>query len=117
MPHETAAIEHYLSDDSREIDYTVTEADSDTTIDVSGADLSWYVVEREYEAEADAVLSDGDSGVEIDTSTVDPTAGEVRIDVDKDATTDLWGRYTAKLVLEQGANDRTTWRSRLTIEA
>lgn len=101
--------------DSRQLSFTVTQ--DGTPKDISNDEVEWYLLEREYDALADAVLSPSDSRVDIRTNTVvDPTAGEFRVDIADDESSDLWGEYTQVVVVDPPGDSRQSWRGDVVID-
>lgn len=117
MPHDLTLfdfrlpeIDDWISGDDRVLAFSVVDANGDP-VDISNADVSWYLTEQPYHDDpADAVLSGDDSGVELVTdSRVDTSAGEWEVRVDGDATAELWGSYTHRPVVEQSDGTSASW--------
>jgi len=111
-------IEEFLAGDDRTLAFQVVDADGNG-VDISSATISWDVYEREYQTDAaDAVISDGDSGVEIVTDNrVDSTDGEFEIRVDGAATSDMWGEFYHRPEVEQTDGTVASWRGEIVLTA
>jgi len=125
MPHDLSLydfqlpdIEDWLAGDSRTLAFVVTDSAGDP-VDISNADVSWLLAEREYiDDPADAVLSDGDPGVEVVTdSRVDTTQGEFEVRVDSAATEDIYGEYHQRPVVTQADDTTASWSGEVIITA
>lgn len=125
MPHDLSlydfklpSIEDWISGDDRTLAFQVTD-DQSNGIDVSGATITWLLADREYvDDPADAVLTESDSGVSIDTSgSIDPTVGEFEVVVDGEATDDKWGRYYHRPRVEAGDGTVSSWLGEAIITA
>lgn len=112
------AVEDWLAGDSRTLVFTVVDS-SGSAVDISNATVSWSLHDRPYETDAStAVLSGSDSDVELVTDArVDTTAGEWEVRVDPSATTDLWGEFTQRPVVEQQDGSTASWRGEVVLTA
>lgn len=111
-------IEDAFAGDDRTIALKVVDADGNG-IDISPTTIRWELYERAYQTNrSESVLDDGDSSVDVVTSSpVDPTVGEFEVQLDSDATDDLWGEYFHRPEVEQKDGTIAKWRGRLVIEA
>lgn len=125
MPHELSlydfelpAIEDWISGDNRTLAFTVTDADGNG-IDIETATVSWALYDRPYNDDtATATLDDGDTGVEVVTdSRVDPSVGEFEVRIDSDATSDLYGEFWQRPVVEESDGSVASWRGRVVLTA
>lgn len=111
---ELPIIEGWPATDSRELLFTVTLAD-DTPKDLTNDTLEWALLEKPYHSRADAVITDGDSGVEIRTDVVDPTAGEFRVDIDEGALSGAWGTHHQRVAVDPPGESQQTWQGRVVL--
>jgi hypothetical protein len=102
--------------DSRELLFTVTTEDGDPK-DISNDDLRWALVAEEYQSRSAAVVTDADSGVEIRTDVVDPTAGEFRVDVAEGTLAGEWGTYHQRVVVDPPGDSKQTWQGAVELAA
>jgi len=107
-------IEGWAAGDSRQFAFVVTQ-DGDPR-DITNDSLSWRLQRRPYDASATVI--DGDSaGVTVNTDqTVDPTAGEIRVDIAEDTLTGEWGEYTQVITVDPLGDTRLQWRGGVLIE-
>ena len=111
---ELPIIEGWPATDSRELLFTVTLAD-DTPKDLTNDTLEWALLEKPYHSRADAVITDGDSGVEIRTDVVDPTAGEFRVDIDEGTLSGSWGTHHQRVAVDPPDESKQTWQGRVVL--
>lgn len=125
MPHDLSlydfklpSIEDWISGDDRTLAFQVTD-DQSNGVDVSGATITWLLADREYvDDPADAVLTESDSGVSIDTSgSIDPTVGEFEVVVGGAATDELWGQYHHRPKVEAGDGTVSSWLGEIKLTA
>jgi hypothetical protein len=95
QPHD-----HYLAGESEVWEFTIQKDGSD--YDVSGATVEWYLLPLGSSDPADAVLSDGDSGVTLSVSDADSdgTSERVTLAIDQGVTDGLDGYYTQLLEID-----------------
>jgi len=112
------AVEDWLAGDSRTLAFVVQDSDGNT-VDISDATVTWMLADRPYQTDpADAVLSGGDTGVEVVTdSRVDSTAGEFEVRVAPDATVDLWGVFHQRPEVEQADGSVASWLGQIVLSA
>jgi len=116
---ELPEIEDWLAGDDRTLAFQVVDGDGNA-VDISTATVSFGLFDREYEDDAaDAVVSDGDSSVEVVTdSRVDTVDGEFVVHIDGEATEDdIYGEYYQRAVVEQSDGTLASWRGRVIITA
>lgn len=111
MTHTIDPITHWLQGDSKVIEFSVS---GDDAIDVSGADISWWLVTDIGQDENDAEL-DGSSD-DISVSIVDGPGGRIDVEVAEGATTDLEGAFWHYLRVDPADDSRQTWRGRIRID-
>lgn len=109
------AIEGWAAGDSRQLSFVVTQ-DGDPK-DLTNDTVEWYLLARPYHDADEAVLSGDSEGVDIYTDeVVDPTAGEIRVDIGESATVGEWGAYTQRVVVDPPGDSRQSWRGDVTLE-
>jgi len=115
---ELPTVEEWLAGDDRVLAFQVTD-DSETPVDISNASVSWGLWTRPYQdTDADAVLTDADSGVEVVTDNrVDTTNGEFQVRVDGEATDDEYGAYWQRPLVEQPDGTEASWRGKIILTA
>lgn len=103
------AVEDWIAGDSHTFAFTVTLSDGSAK-DISEDTIEWELLERAYHSREDAVVTDGDTDVEVVTSgTVDPTAGEFEVRVAEDVTSEDWGRYVQRVTVDPLGDSRQSW--------
>lgn len=115
---ELPTIEEWLSGDDRTLAFQVTD-DTETGVDISNATVEWGLWARPYQdADADAVLTGADSGVEIVTDNrVDTTVGEFEVRIDGDVTADEYGAYWHRPRVIQQDGTEASWRGKAVLTA
>jgi len=125
MPHDISVydfelpdVDDWLAGDDRVLAFTVTD-DQGNGIDISNATVTWLLAEREYiDDDADAVLTQDDSGVEIVTDNrVDTSNGEFEVRIDGSATEDQYGEFYQRPQVEQTDGTVATWRGEVVLSA
>lgn len=116
--HTLPDIDDAFSGDSRTLSFQVTDGNGDG-VDISNATVTWGLWDREYlDDDADAELTQADSGVEVVTDNrVDTSIGQFEIRLDPQATEDLWGDFYHRPAVEQSDGSVASWRGVLTITA
>ena len=114
---ELAPIDGWPADSSRRLLFTVTLEDGSPK-DITNDAVEWELLAKPYDGRDDAILTDADSGVTIERDTVvDPTAGEVRVDIAEDALEGEWGEYTQRVTVDPLGDSRQSWRGDVTLTA
>lgn len=115
---ELPTVEEWLSGDDRVLAFQVTD-DSETPVDISNASVSWGLWTRPYQdTDADAVLTDADSTVEVVTDNrVDTTVGEFEVRIDGEATDEEFGDYWQRPLVEQQDGTEASWRGKIILTA
>ena len=109
-----ARIDGWPAGDSRRLLFTVMQDGSPK--DISNDDVRWELRTTAYESAGDTVLDGDDSGVTIQReNVVDPTAGEVRIDIAEDATTGEWGQYWQTVTVDPPGDSQQSWTGEVII--
>ena len=117
MPHqlsqyvsELLTVEDWLSGDDRTLNFVVVDNDANP-VNIDDATVEWNLYDRPYNDDpSNAVISGSDSDVELVTdSRVDTSAGEWEVRIDGSATSDLWGQYHQRPVVEQSDGTRASW--------
>jgi len=110
-------IEGWPADSSRELFFTVTLADGSPK-DITNDAVKWELLAKPYDGRDEAILTGDDSGVTIQRDTVvDPTAGEVRVDIAEDALAGEWGETTQRVTVDPLGDSRQSWRGDVTLTA
>jgi hypothetical protein len=112
-----APIEAWPTGDSRTLAFTVAVDDQGTPKDLSNDTIRWSLLRKPYAERSDAVVTDADAGVTLQTDgVVDPTAGEFRVDVAEDVVTG-WGPRWQRVVVDPPDDSRQSWRGPVTLVA
>jgi hypothetical protein len=112
-----APIEAWPTGDSRTLAFTVAVDDQGTPKDLSNDTIRWSLLRKPYAERSDAVVTDADAGVTLQTGgVVDPTAGEFRVDIAEDAVTG-WGPRWQRVVVDPPDDSRQSWRGPVTLVA
>ena len=111
---ELPPIEGWPAADSRELLFTVELADG-TPKDLTNDSLEWALLAKRYHHRSQAVVTEAESGVEIRTDVVDPTAGEFRVDIAETTLEGEWGRYYQRVVVDPPDDSRQTWSGRVVL--
>jgi len=84
--------------------------------DITNDSVSWRLQRRPYDASETVI--DGDSaGVTVNTDqTVDPTVGEIRVDIAEGTLTGEWGEYTQVITVDPPDDTKLTWRGGVLVE-
>ena len=111
MAHQIVDFDYHAGD-NKPIDFTLTEADGVTPIDLTGATLRWGLFVRLTDAQALLSKATGGSGITV----TDAAQGKLRIAMAKVDTVGLAGRYEHELELvESGGADETMATGTVTI--
>lgn len=115
MSHELPR-EHTVAGDSHRFECTVL--DDGEPMGIETAELSWHLFERGYDRDPDdAVLSDGDASVTIDTDPItDPSKGEFQVRVEEGATDGLSGMFHQRFVVDPPDATKATWVGKVVVE-
>lgn len=105
MPHEIPPDEHYTAGEYVIWEYTVEKDGAAYPID--GATVSWYLLHRQGDDAAEAVLSDGDS--DMSATIVDAANGRIDVEIGSDVTADLSGNYWQRVVVTDSAGRTQKW--------
>lgn len=110
-------IDDWYAGDSRVLSFSVVR--NGVAVDLSTATISWALYGRAYQDSADAaLLSDGDSGVEVVTDDrVDVENGEFEVRIDAAATEGLWGEYWHRPEIQQQDGTVAQWRGEVVLTA
>ena len=112
MSHQIVDFDYHAGD-NKPIDFTLTEADGVTPIDLTGATLRWGLFVRLTDAQAILSKATG-NGITITGA----AQGKIRIAMAKVDTVGLAGRYEHELELvESGGADETMATGTVTIPA
>lgn len=106
MSHEISPDNHYVEGESVTWEYTIEEDGS--AKDLSGASLSYYLLNNRGDANSDAVKDDGDSGVSV-AFTSDGSDGRVDVTIDQGVTDGLNGTYWQRLEVDDTGTGLQKW--------
>lgn len=110
-------VDDWLAGDSRRFEFTVTDS-AGNTIDISNYSFEWYLLDNDYDPDADAVYDDSNAGIEIVTdSRVDTTVGEFEVRIDEGVTSGEWGDYYQRVVVDPVDDTLQSWEGEVILAA
>lgn len=113
MSHTIEYVEHWPSGDTRIFPFVVPDEDSDIEEErknITAADIKWKL---EDPITGDTVLSETDSGVDVNITNA--SEGEFEVKVDKSATENLADTYREIIRITDSAGNRSSWAGRVKI--
>lgn len=113
MSHTIESVEHWPSGDTRIFPFVVPDEDSDVDDarkDITAATVDWKL---EDTTTGDTVISESDSGVDVNITNA--SEGEFEVEVDKSATEDLADTYREIIKITDSAGNRSSWAGRVKI--
>lgn len=105
MPHRITPDQHYTAGEYVRWEYTIEENGS--AKDITNASVSWHLLNRQGDANADAVLDDGDT--DVSASITNATNGRVDVELSSGATSDLSGNYWQRLTVTDSNGKEQIW--------
>jgi hypothetical protein len=113
MTYQIEKIDDWPAGDTRVFPFIVPDEDDPDSDrkDISGIDVTWQLKDI---IDEQVVLDDSDSGVNI--TVTDASNGELEVQVEKGATSDLEGRYREIIQIVDATNDQSTWAGQVQIE-
>lgn len=103
-------IDGFPASDSRRLEFTVLLADGSPR-DISNDSVEWYLLDKPYDPDADAIVDGTSTGVEIVTdSRVDTTNGEFQIRIGADTLAEEWGPVVQRVRIDAPGDTELSWR-------
>lgn len=115
MSHKIEKIEHFPQGDTKIIPFSITDGETDDSLDITGAEIEWEM--RRY-SDGDVLLDLDDSDVSVQNR--DDTNGEFEIRIEKGATSDFEDethRQSLRILDGQDPSNQTTWVGEVEISA
>jgi len=113
-----STIDGFPASDSRTLAFTVVFADGSTR-DISSDEIEWYLLDKPYESDSDAIVDNDSTGIEIVTDNrVDTANGEFEVRVSPDALADEWGSVHQRIrIATAGGETDLSWRGEIILTA
>lgn len=106
MSHRIEPNRHYTAGES--IKWTFTVEDDGSAFDISGATLSWYLLDRKGQDFDNAAMSDEDSGVDISFET-DGTDGKFSLAISENITDGMEGDFWQVVEVDPSDSSLQRW--------